>query len=360
MARARRNRYRPPDRVPGAFTSFNVLCTVVGLFVALNIGILVFTTTRKDRNKNTFMTSPEPKKKKSKTTMSQVFSSPDNWPPDDIVRDLDAILVLGGGVPLSLEEPPVFVQRRCDDAAHMVKRHSELTANNNQNKNNLNILCLSAGTAHLPQLLGKDGLPVWESTASSAYLLKHYSHLLNPNQVFAETTSYDTIGNAFYARTSFTDLAGWNKLLIITNEFHMPRTRAIFEWIFGIHSSSSSSHPNDEQQQYELYFLESPNVGLSEDAIRARKEREANSLTSVQQHLAPKLTTMQDVWRFLTQEHSLYTAHKLVERGAKGGDEDSSATNDNQQALKESYGGSQEAKSEEQENNKNDKELRAR
>jgi uncharacterized SAM-binding protein YcdF (DUF218 family) len=105
----------------------------------------------------------------------------------------------------------VYVQRRCDDAAAVLKRHCD----SSQSKVSLlPILALSAGTAHLPQLMSKDGLPVWESTSSAAYLQKRHG-LRN---VYVETTSYDTIGNAYYARTGHTDINGWRRLLIVTNE----------------------------------------------------------------------------------------------------------------------------------------------
>lgn len=119
--------------------------------------------------------------------------------------DFDVILVLGGGVPSTLYEPPLYVQRRCDDAAAIRGTTTTTTP----------ILTLSAGTAHLPQLLTKDGLPIWESTSSAAYLQQKHGI---QSQLYLETTSYDTIGNAFFARTSHTDIVGWRKLLIITNE----------------------------------------------------------------------------------------------------------------------------------------------
>jgi hypothetical protein len=68
-------------------------------------------------------------------------------------QKFDAILVLGGGVPSSLYEPPIYVKQRCDDAA-AIRGTTETP-----------ILTLSAGTAHLPQLLSKDGLPISESTS---------------------------------------------------------------------------------------------------------------------------------------------------------------------------------------------------
>ena len=251
------------------------------------------------------------------------YDSPEDIP-DSILKTLDATVVLGGGLPTSVDEPPIFVQRRCDDAAQVAQRYQNLPSKLKREQR-LPILSLSAGTAHLPQLLSaNDGLPVWESTASAAYLLKHHASVIDKSQLYVETTSYDTIGNAFYTRTSFTDINGWRNLLVVTNEFHMDRTQAIFDWIFGL----------DDNYAYHLFYLSPPNTGLTEEAVRARKEREAASQNTVETILAPKYKSMKAVWYFLTREHALYTAHKLVDRGHG----DSGKQVD--ESIKLSYGGS--------------------
>jgi hypothetical protein len=172
---------------------------------------------------------PEPK----------VYGSPHDLP-DALVESLDAVLVLGGGRPSRHDQPPVYVQNRCDDAAHIVMKKRQLVRMKKQPQDggtkdampnidikddddeDLPVLCLSAGTAHVPQLVSSvSGLPVWESTASSAYLLRRH----NLTKVFVETTSYDTIGNAYYARTSHTEWNGWRTLLIVTSEVRAHRTR---------------------------------------------------------------------------------------------------------------------------------------
>ena len=124
----------------------------------------------------------------------------------------DAILVLGGGVPRSVNEPPIFVQKRCDDAAAVVRRQQQ---QQQQEEPLVPILSLSAGTTHRPQFMSPRGQPVWESTASSAYLVSQHNFHDN---LYVETTSFDTIGNAYFARTSHTDIAGWRTLLVITNQ----------------------------------------------------------------------------------------------------------------------------------------------
>ena len=139
-------------------------------------------------------------------TLHRIFTDPADVP-DSVLRKLDVVFVLGGGAPASLDHPPPYVQRRCDDAAALVER-----------RHSLPVLCLSAGTAHVPQLLTPNGTPVWESTASAAYLKAHHPHV---EHIYVETTSYDTIGNAFFARTGHSDIAGWKTLMIVTNKVRM-------------------------------------------------------------------------------------------------------------------------------------------
>ena len=105
----------------------------------------------------------------------------------------------------------------------------------------------------------------------------------------------------------------------------MDRTQAIFEWIFGLDT--------DEKNRYELYYLAPPNVGLTDDAVQARKEREAKSQKTVETILAPKYQSLKGVWSFLMQDHALYTASKLVDRGVAPAKSDEGS-----EALKKSYG----------------------
>jgi uncharacterized SAM-binding protein YcdF (DUF218 family) len=325
MARQRRARRTPPVAPPKF--SLNVLTwLVIAFFVMIAFFFL--------------LPKSDPSTKQSK--IRNLYSTPQDIP-DALIQSFDAILVLGGGVPTSIDHPPLYVERRCDDAIQVFQRRQQLPfltkkkqQRSNQRElvnatNDLSILCLSAGTAHVPQLLGKDGLPVWESTACASYLATNGN--IPASNLFVETTSYDTIGNAFYTRTTHTDINGWRRLLIITNEFHMDRTQAIFDWIFGLPAVASS---NKKQQPYQLFYLQSPNVGLSEEAIVARQEREAASAQTVRDVLKPQYKTLPDVYRFLTQDHSLYTAHKLVSRGRGETQDDGGGASEQ---VKKSYGG---------------------
>jgi len=152
--------------------------------------------------------------------------------------------------------------------------------------------------------------------------------------VYAETTSYDTISNAFFTRTNFCDLTGWKRLLIITNEFHLQRTELIFDWIMNVPNSRSPSL--DDSEKYELYYLSVPDQGLSDEAVKVRNEKEQKSADNVKNILTKEYTTLGGVFDFITRNHSFYNAEKLVERANK-------VLNpkdvENLKILRQSYGG---------------------
>jgi Uncharacterized conserved protein len=242
--------------------------------------------------------------------------------PSSIKDNLDTIVVLGGGVPETVSDPPVYTKARCKAAAQVYK-----SVNTNER---LKILALSAGTAHVPQLISFDGLPVWESTASASYLMKELG--VPPEDIYVETTSYDTISNAFFTRTNFCDINDWKKLLIVTNEFHMKRTMYIFNWIM------NAENPREKQtdRRYELYFLSVPDDGLSEVSLRARYDKEEKSARNVKDVLSKKFPTLPDIFGFLNHEHSFYTAKMLVDRANNDQIKDESP---GAMILRQSYGG---------------------
>lgn len=113
----------------------------------------------------------------------------------------------------------------------------------------------------------------------------------------------------------------------------MDRTKAIFDWIFGIDNAG-----------YELYYLASVNVGLSTKGLEARRKHEERGAKTVQEYLAPQYKTLKDVWSFVNRKHDLYTATKLVDRARNANSNTLSSDSNKEQppsaSFKESYGGS--------------------
>ena len=212
-------------------------------------------------------------------------------------QQFDAILVLGGGVPLAPRKQLPFVAARCQAAAAIWRAAATKPK----------ILCLSAGTAHCPQLLDARGSVVFEATASAAELIDAG---VDEQDVYVETTSFDTIGNAFYSRNDHCSLAGWRRLLVITSEFHLARTKAIFDWVYGAAGAEPSG-------AYELSYLGTEDTGLTPAEVGARKAREEASTRNVVSSLAPGHQKLSSVREFLTTRHDLYSAKGLVARAAR-------------------------------------------
>ena len=116
--------------------------------------------------------------------------------------------------------------------------------------------------------------------------------------------------------------------MVVTNEFHIQRSKAIFDWVFSV--------PSSRPTNYEMYYLSCNNVGLSNEALASRKEHEARGEANIRTKLAIQYTTLHDVWEFLVKNHDFYSAEKLVSRGLNNGGNDMNERSDN--LLKLSYG----------------------
>lgn len=197
----------------------------------------------------------------------------------------DAVIVPGGGLGSSGEVPP-WVANRLDRAME----HS---------RGSNFIIVLSAGTPHKPPPLDRQGKPILECVAEARYLLERG---FDSGRILMENASYDTIGNAYFCRVIHVEPAGFRRLLIVTSEFHAPRTELIFRWIFGL---------TPQRLAYQLSFESSANVGMSAEVLRARHKKEAESLKSLP-NLAARYTTLPDFHRWLFAEHGAYRAAPSV------------------------------------------------
>ena len=200
---------------------------------------------------------------------------------------IEAVLIPGGGLGLG-GELPSWVQARLDRAIALTPPPPYF-------------IPLSAGTTHKPPPLDADGFPVLESVAAGRYLA---AQGIAGAQILPETISLDTIGNAYFARVQHTEPLGLRRLHVITSAFHLPRTAAIFRWIFAL---SSPAVP------YSLTFEAVPDVGMAADVLAGRRERERHSLMRVNE-LRARLTTLPEVHRWLYAEHAAYAIAHQPER----------------------------------------------
>lgn len=126
------------------------------------------------------------------------------------------IVVLAGGVtPHGV--PHESVLRRLD-AALIVSRSAPAP---------VPILCNGGGTTHKTKWVDSYGFSTPEAHLMARYLVNNG---VSPRDILVEGYSDDTLGNALMARTMIMQWMALKKVLIITSNFHLPRTKIIYEW----------------------------------------------------------------------------------------------------------------------------------
>jgi hypothetical protein len=201
----------------------------------------------------------------------------------------DAVIVPGGGVREGGELPP-WVKSRFDLA---IERSGKAP-----------IVCLSAVTVHRPNPLDETGRAIFEASAGAQYLLRKGCPA---ERIYLEVASWDTVGNAYFARTMHTDPGGWRRLLVITSEHHMARTEAIFRWVFGLSPDLG----------YALSFEAVLDTGIENAVLEARNDREKASLALVKR-LTTRFRTLSQLHHWLFTEHDAYKASLVRPEPASG------------------------------------------
>jgi hypothetical protein len=131
----------------------------------------------------------------------------------------DCVVVLGGGLNQN-GLPHDFVQSRLRAAASL-KDNTEV------------IVLLSRGTTHKSPPINTAGCFVLDESVAMADWLQRNENI-PASMLITENWSLDTIGNAFFLRTSICEPFGWRKIAVVTSDFHMPRAKAIFTSVFSL------------------------------------------------------------------------------------------------------------------------------
>lgn len=195
-------------------------------------------------------------------------------------HDAHAIVVLAGGIKENFEVHPWVAARL--DAAAMAYRYKKVP-----------IICLGGGTYHKPTSVNKHGRVVHESTACAEYLL---SAGVDAVDIYKEWASYDTIANGVFAFQHFLVPMRISSALVITSEFHMPRTMAIFDHMCFLHDNVHAC--------YLQYHSTSNRMQL--DMLEARADRERQSLTKYNAEVRDRHRTIDSFLKWMYTEHACY------------------------------------------------------
>lgn len=208
---------------------------------------------------------------------------------EKVMTEQDAVIILGGGL-TAIGEPTPWVISRLDRALEYPGSPT--------------LVVLGSGTPHKPPPIDALGFPVNECSAMARYLIDRGCPA---NRIVMEACSADTIGNAYFARVIHAEPRGWRRLAVITSEFHMTRSKAIFERVFALPSGTRAN------SSFSLEFSTTPNTGLDQESIESRRDRERKSLTTWLWK-ARTFTSIQSLSEWLFSEHQCYAANGTPQR----------------------------------------------
>jgi uncharacterized SAM-binding protein YcdF (DUF218 family) len=231
--------------------------------------------------------------------------------------DVAAIIILGGGVTPD-GNAPAHTQERIKLALEVDKELSGKSV----------FFTLSGGTPHKPNPSDKRGFPVWESTAAAKALLSAGVPL---ERILEESFSLDTVGNvslhssaiirfvlnvaligmlsrlqAYFLRVVHVDPAGLRRMVVVTNDWHMPRTQAIFSHVFALPAVAGGTRPN-----YDIEYRAALSGIADPELLQVRKDKEAKALQAFVKDVAPAFRSLQEMHTWIFSRHGAYHTARL-------------------------------------------------
>ena len=94
--------------------------------------------------------------------------------------------------------------------------------------------------------------------------------------------------------------------MVVTSAFHMGRTRAAFEWVWGLAEPPTGP--------IEMLFASTEDTGLTTETVAARAEREVESERQLRAN-AERLTDMPAFCDWLFETHKCYAVKRQHEIG---------------------------------------------
>jgi len=101
-------------------------------------------------------------------------------------------------------------------------------------------------------------------------------HKIFPESILCDIEARDTVGDAVFLKRNIISPRKWNKLLVITSDYHAARTKTIFEFVYGNkYSISVKSAPSnvgnnlekEEQKSLQAFHNTFKNVYSDDDDV---------------------------------------------------------------------------------------------
>ena len=206
-------------------------------------------------------------------------------------ENINLICILAGGIDEN-GEANSFVKTRLDKGIELY----------NQMGKNTYILVLGGGTYHKPPHTNSNGFTVHESTCCAIYLKNRD---IDPCHIIREWGSYDTIANGFFAFTNYINTLNIDELYVVTSEFHMKRTKAIFDYFNNLF-----------RKKKKINYFETFN-NLEKTILEQRCEREKKSTQNFIKNIVKCKKTIHEFVIWFYTEHKAYMSIINYEKNDK-------------------------------------------
>ena len=210
------------------------------------------------------------------------------------------IIVLAGGSQKneSIESLPIWVKLRLDKAYEIYNNHKDVA-----------FILSSAGTPHRKPYINEAGYHIYECDSMANYLIHKYD--VDPIKIYREYISYDTIGNAFFTKFNFVEPLKIINLYVITSQFHMERTKIIFDFIY---QNISFNNDFSGYFKYNIEYIETENGDVSKEDLERRLLKEQNSINSFKNKIKiQKLRDYDNFVKWIYQHHDAYSTEGMIQ-----------------------------------------------
>lgn len=161
------------------------------------------------------------------------------------------------------------------------------------------IICLGGGSYHKKPVTNSKGYIIHESTSCAEFLIENG---ISPTKIIKEWGSYDTIANGYFLFSNFIKQLNIKKIKVITSEFHIDRTKLIFNYMNNVFNYNI---------EIEYDFTKDTNVEVY--IIESRKKREIKSYKSIK-NILNYLDTLKKFTEWFYCEHKAYCSNAEIIR----------------------------------------------
>ncbi len=199
-------------------------------------------------------------------------------------KPTDYIFILAGGLKENGEIND-FVKKRLDKG---IELYNEIK----NNSKNCKIIVMGGGTYHKSPFLNEDKFVIHESTSCAIYLNKNG---IKAENIFREWSSYDTIANGLFAYMNFIIPLNIKKIYLITSEFHIDRTKTIFNYFNTLYGNL-----------IKINYITTENYGIDKNILIERIKRENNSNINFKNNIIDNYHTLNDFMNWFYINHNAY------------------------------------------------------